>query len=86
MFSPAISSLQTGDILSRREYLWFHLQLFSEYPQAKDGLWVHIKEKSISEKPILFVLGITLDNKKELLAFKLAKSESELEVNRNTSI
>ena len=45
-----------------------------------DGLWVHIKEKTIRNRPILFVLGITLDNKKEILTFKLAKGETEAEV------
>ena len=45
-----------------------------------DGIWVHIKEKTIRKRPILFVLGITEDNKKEILAFKLAKGETEAEV------
>jgi len=45
-----------------------------------DGLWVHLKENSICNRPVLFVLGITLDNKKEILAFRLAKGESELEI------
>jgi len=44
-----------------------------------DGIWVHIKEKAIRKRPILFVLGITEDNKKEILAFKLAKGETEQE-------
>ncbi len=44
------------------------------------GLWIHIKEKSIRKRPIIFVLGITLDNKEEILAFKLAKGESEAEI------
>ena len=45
-----------------------------------DGLWVRIKEKTVHKRPILFVLGITLDNKKEVIAFKLAKGETEAEV------
>lgn len=45
-----------------------------------DGIWVHIKEKTIKKRPIIFVLGITQDNKKEILAFKLAKGESEDQV------
>lgn len=45
-----------------------------------DGLWVHIKEKTIKNRPVLFALGITLDNQKEILAFKLAKGETEAEV------
>lgn len=45
-----------------------------------DGLWVHIKEKTIKNRPILFALGITLNNQKEIIAFKLAKGETEAEV------
>ena len=45
-----------------------------------DGLWVSIKEKKIHKRPILFVLGITQDNKKEVIAFRLCKGETELEV------
>ena len=45
-----------------------------------DGLWVSIKEKRIHKRPIVFVLGITQDNKKEIIAFKLCKGETELEV------
>ena len=45
-----------------------------------DGIWVHIKERSIRKRPILFVLGITEDNKKEILAFKLANGETEQDV------
>ena len=45
-----------------------------------DGLWVSIKEKRIHKRPIIFVLGITQDNKKEIIAFKLCKGETELEV------
>lgn len=41
---------------------------------------MHIKEKTICNRPILFVLGITESNKKEILAFKLAKGETEAEV------
>jgi len=44
-----------------------------------DGLWVHIKELDIKKRPILFALGITKDGKQELIAFKLAKGESEEE-------
>jgi transposase-like protein len=46
-----------------------------------DGLWVKVKEgNKLKEKVILFVLGISLDNKKEIVAFKLAKGETEEEV------
>ena len=45
-----------------------------------DGLWVKIKECYMRNRPILFVLGVTHDNKKEIIAFKLAKGETEAEV------
>ncbi len=46
-----------------------------------DGLWVKVKDgNKLKEKVILFVLGITLDNKKEIIAFRLAKGETEEEV------
>ena len=44
-----------------------------------DGMWVHIKELNIKQRPVLFALGITKDNKKELLSFKLAQGETEAE-------
>jgi len=46
-----------------------------------DGLWVKIKDSGrLKEKVILFVLGITVDNQKEIISFKVAKGETELEV------
>jgi len=46
-----------------------------------DGLWVKVKDgNKLKEKVILFILGITLDNKKEIVAFRLAKGETEEEV------
>ena len=46
-----------------------------------DGLWVSVMSNGCLRKMvILFVLGITLDNKKEIIAFKLAKGETEAEV------
>jgi len=46
-----------------------------------DGLWVKVKDAGkLKEKVILFILGVTLDNKKEIVAFKLAKGETEEEV------
>lgn len=46
-----------------------------------DGLWVKVKDgNNLKEKVILFILGITLDNKKEIIAFRLAKGETEEEV------
>jgi transposase-like protein len=44
-----------------------------------DGFWIKIKERYICNRPILFVLGVTTDNKKEIIAFKLAKGETEEE-------
>lgn len=44
-----------------------------------DGLWVHIKELDNKKRPILFALGITKDGKQEVIAFKLAKGETEEE-------
>jgi transposase-like protein len=44
-----------------------------------DGFWVHIKEIDIKKRPILFALGITKDGKQEIIAFKLAKGETEEE-------
>ena len=46
-----------------------------------DGLWVSVMSNNrLRKMVILFVLGITLDNKKEIIAFKLAKGETEQEV------
>jgi len=44
-----------------------------------DGMWVNIKELEIKNRPVLFALGITKDNKMELLSFKLARGETEAE-------
>lgn len=48
-----------------------------------DGLWVKVRatgQRYVRKMVILFVLGLTVDNKKEIIAFKLAKGETELEV------
>jgi len=46
-----------------------------------DGFWIKVKDAGkIKEKVIIFVLGITFDNKKEIIAFRLAKGETEEEV------
>ena len=46
-----------------------------------DGLWVSVMSNGrLRKMVILFVLGITMDNKKEIIAFKLAKGETEREV------
>src|SRR3989338_4538020 len=45
-----------------------------------DGLWIKVKDGRLKEKVILFALGITADNQKEIIAFKVAKGETEAEV------
>ena len=46
-----------------------------------DGLWVKVRSGDrLRKMVILFVLGITPDNKKEIVAFRLAKGETEEEV------
>ncbi len=46
-----------------------------------DGLWVKVRDgECLRKMVILFVLGITMDNKKEIVAFRLAKGETEEEV------
>ena len=46
-----------------------------------DGLWVSVMSNGrLRKMVILFVLGITLNNKKEIIAFKLANGETEREV------
>lgn len=46
-----------------------------------DGLWIKVRTgDSLHKMVILFVLGITLDNQKEIIAFRLAKGETEEEV------
>ena len=45
-----------------------------------DGIWVSVKERYVRKRPIIFVIGIKDDGEKEILAFKLAKSESEQEI------
>lgn len=47
-----------------------------------DGLWVNVIDGRgrLKEKVILFVLGITEHNEKNMIAFKLAEGETEVEV------
>ncbi len=60
-----LRSYQTGLIEDKYRFIFI------------DGLWVHIKEVDIKKRPILFALGITKDGKQEIIAFKLAKGETE---------
>jgi len=46
-----------------------------------DGLWVKVRAgDGLHKMVILLVLGITMDNKKEIVAFRHAKGETEEEV------
>jgi transposase-like protein len=80
----AVSHTKASQLISNFEE---GLQKFRTEPVADkykylliDGLWVKVKDGGLKDKVILFVLGITLDNKKEIIAFKLAKGETEEEV------
>jgi len=42
-----------------------------------DAIWVHAKELNIKNRPVLVALGVKEDKSKDILAFKLAQSESE---------
>ena len=44
-----------------------------------DAIWIHIKEINIKNRPVLFALGITENEEKHILGFRLARSESEQE-------
>jgi transposase-like protein len=44
-----------------------------------DGFWIHLKELGIRRRVVLMALGIRYDGQRELLAFKLAKGETENE-------
>ncbi|MBL7072914.1 MAG: IS256 family transposase [Candidatus Omnitrophica bacterium] len=45
-----------------------------------DGIWVKVKEREVRKRPVILVIGIKNDGTKEILTFKLARSESEQEV------
>lgn len=46
-----------------------------------DGFWVKVKiNGQVKKKVILFVMGIDLENQKEILSFRLAQGETETEV------
>ena len=64
-----LNDFRTGSVEDKYKYLLI------------DGLWVKVRTGgSLRKMVILFVLGITLDNKKEVIAFRLAKGETEEEV------
>lgn len=68
-FEADLSEYRTKPIEDKYKYLLI------------DGLWVSVMSNGhLRKMVILFVLGITLDNKKEIIAFKLAKGETEQEV------
>ena len=57
-----------------------NMRLLDEYEYLYlDAIWVHVKELNIKSRPILVALGVKPDGSKHILAFKLAKSESEAE-------
>ena len=46
-----------------------------------DGIWIHVMENGkVRNRPVIVVMGIKLDNTKEILAFNLTESESEAAV------
>lgn len=45
-----------------------------------DGFWVKVKEVELKCRPIVFVLGITHDNHKEVISFRLCRGETENEI------
>jgi transposase-like protein len=45
-----------------------------------DGIWVRVKERKVRKRPIIFVIGIKAGGSKDILSFKLCKSESEQEI------
>lgn len=68
-FEGDLSEYRTRSIEDKYKYLLI------------DGLWVSVMSNGhLRKMVILFVLGITMDNKKEIIAFKLAKGETEQEV------
>jgi len=64
-----LNDFRTGPVEDKYKYLLI------------DGLWVKVRTgDSLRKMVILFVLGVTSDNKKEVIAFRLAKGETEEEV------
>ena len=46
-----------------------------------DGIWIHVMENGkVRNRPVIVVMGIKMDNTKEILAFNLTESESEAAV------
>ena len=59
---------------------YHNMPLVDEYEYLYlDAIWVHIKELGIKSRPVLAALGVKPDGSKHILAFRLAKSESEAE-------
>jgi len=67
-FEEDLSKFRTRRIVDEYKYLLI------------DGIWVSVKEREVRKRPIIFVIGVKEDDSKEILAFKLAKGESEQEV------
>jgi transposase-like protein len=69
ILDKSLSEYRTRPIVDEYKYL------------LVDGIWVSVKEGTKTKKrPIIVVMGIKMDNTKEVLAFKLARGESEAAV------
>lgn len=76
-----VSHTTASKIMNKIAHLVNHyrnMPLSDEYEYLYlDAIWIHIKELDIKSRPVLIALGIKPDGTKDILAFKLAKSESE---------
>jgi putative transposase len=82
-FQSCVSHTTASKLLTKLEY---ELKNYRTQPVRDDysylvldAIWMHIKELNIKNRPILFAMGIREDESKQILGFKLAKSESEQE-------
>ena len=79
----SVSHTTASRIMNKIAYLvnyYRNMPLSDQYEYLYlDAIWVHIKELNIKNRPVLIALGIKADGSKHILAFKLAKSESEAE-------
>ena len=77
----SVSHTTASKIMNKVKYMvnyYRNRPLSDEYEYLYlDAIWVHVKEINIKNRPILIALGVKGDESKEILAFKLGKSESE---------
>lgn len=77
----SVSHTTASRIMNKIAYLvnyYRNMPLSDEYEYLYlDAIWVHIRELNIKSRPILIALGVKVDGSKQILTFKLAKSESE---------